>query len=137
MVPVKRSQIPDNCAEAVVIDNINAVEDEDIRNEIAALFNRKKIWLILAGRSKMPSWLLDSIIKRNMIIITEDDLALTTEGIDRYMRSEGIILTEEELRFQRQSSEGNLIAIKYTQGYQRQRLPYVRNVDAVFDADGL
>lgn len=62
----------------------------------------------------MPSWLFDSIIKRNMILITEDDLALTAEGIDRYMRSEGIILTEEELQFQRQESEGNLIAIKYT-----------------------
>ena len=79
-MPVKRSQIPDNCAEAVVIDNINAVEDEDIRNEIAALFNRKKIWLILAGRSKMPSRLFDSIIKRNMIIITEDALAPYRRG---------------------------------------------------------
>lgn len=62
----------------------------------------------------MPSRLFDSIIKRNMMLITEDDLALTAEGIDRFMRSERIILTEEELQFQRQTSEGNLIAIKYT-----------------------
>lgn len=93
------SLIPDDCGDIVVIDNINAIEDEETRKAIAALADRKKLWLILAGRSSMPSWLLDSFIKCSMMLITEDDLALTTEGIDRYMRSEGIILSEEELCF--------------------------------------
>ena len=83
----------------MVIDNVNAIDDEEIRNSIVSLFSRKQIWLIITGRSKMPSWLFDSFVKRNMMLITEEDLALTVEGIDRYMRSEGLILTEEELQY--------------------------------------
>lgn len=110
------SLIPEDDEEIVVIDNVNAVEDEEIRNAIVALFGRKKLWLIIAGRSSMPSWLFESFIKRNTMLIAESDLALTVEGIDRYMRSEGIILTEDELQYQYQYQccEGNLIGVKYT-----------------------
>lgn len=99
---------------AVVIDNVNAVESADIRNDIKALCGRKDLWVIIMGRSRMPSWLYDTIITRNMLLITQDDLALSEEGIDKYMRSEGIILTAEELRFQRRCSEGNLYGVKFT-----------------------
>ncbi len=108
------SLIPEDCTDTVVIDNVNAAEDEEIRSAILSLFGRKKLWLIIAGRSRMPSWLFDSFIKRNMMLISEKDLALTVEGIDRYMRSDGIILTEEELDFLHKSCGGNLLGIKYT-----------------------
>ena len=108
------SLIPEDCAETVVIDNVNAIEDEELRSEIVSLFGRKKLWLIIAGRSKMPSWLFDTFIKGDMILISEEDLALTVEGIDRYMRSEGIILSEDELCYLRKCCEGNLIGVKYT-----------------------
>ena len=108
------SVIPDDFAETVVIDNVNAIEDEELRSAIVSLFGRKKFWLVIAGRSVMPSWLFDSFIKRNMMLITEEDLALTAEGIDRYMRSEGIILSEEEIRYQHKCCEGNLFGVKYT-----------------------
>lgn len=99
---------------AVVIDNVHAVESADIRSGIKALCGRKDLWVIIIGRSRMPSWLFDTFITRNMLLITEEDLALSEEDIDKYMRAEGIILTEEELRFQKQCSEGNLYGIKYT-----------------------
>lgn len=108
------SLIPEDWTDTVVIDNVNAVDDEEVRNAIVSLFGRKQIWLIFAGRSKMPSWLFDSFIKRNVMLITEEDIALTVEGIDRYMRSEGIILTEEELRYRHKCCEGNMIGVKYT-----------------------
>ncbi|MDY3792951.1 MAG: hypothetical protein SOZ56_10835 [Oscillospiraceae bacterium] len=110
------SRIPEKFSRtaAVVIDNINAVESAEIRSEIKALCGRKDIWVIIAGRSRMPGWLFDTFITKNMLLITEDDLALSEEGIDKYMRSEGIILTADELRFQRQCSEGNLYGVKFT-----------------------
>ena len=110
------SRIPEKFSRtaAVVIDNINAVESTEIRSEIKALCGRKDIWVIIAGRSRMPGWLFDTFITKNMLLITEDDLALSEEGIDKYMRSEGIILTADELRFQRQCSEGNLYGVKFT-----------------------
>lgn len=49
----------------------------------------------------MPSWLYDTVITCHMIIIPEENLALNEEGIDKYMRSEGIILSTEEQHFQR------------------------------------
>ena len=108
------SLIPDGYTGTVVIDNVNAIDDEEIRNSIVSLFSRKQSWFIIAGRSKMPSWLFDSFVKRNMMLITEEDLALTVEGIDRYMRSEGLILTEEELQYLKECCEGNLFGVKYT-----------------------
>lgn len=62
----------------------------------------------------MPSWLYDTVITCHMLIIPEDNLALNEEGIDKYMRSEGIILSEEELHFQRKCCEGNPFGVKYT-----------------------
>ena len=61
----------------------------------------------------MPSWLYNTVITCHMLIIPEENLALNEEGIDKYMRSEGIILSEEELRFQRKCCEGNPFGVKY------------------------
>ena len=109
------SVIPDECGRAVtvVIDNVNAIDSDELRSEIKELCRRKKLWVIILGRSMMPSWLYDTVITCRMLIIPEEDLALTEEGIDKYMRSEGIILSEEELRFQRETCEGNAFGIKY------------------------
>ena len=81
------SRIPEKFSRtaAVVIDNINAVESAEIRCEIKALCGRKDIWVIIVGRSRMPGWLFDTFITKNMLLITEDDLALSEEGIDKYM----------------------------------------------------
>ena len=108
------SVIPEEYTGTVIIEDVDVIEDEELRNEIAELCKRKKLWLIITGRSKMPSWLFDSYIKQNMMLITEKDLVPTIEGVDKYMRSEGITLTEEELRYLLRASEGNFIAIKYT-----------------------
>ena len=108
------SAIPEGCTDPVIIDSINAVEDEELRKEITALFGRKKLWLVLAGRSRMPSWLLECFIKQNMLLITEEDLALSAEGIDRYMRSEDIILSENELLYLQKCCEGDPIGVIYT-----------------------
>lgn len=107
------SPITEDCEEIVVIDNINAIEDEELRSAIASLFGRKKLRLILAGRSRMPSWLFDSFMKHNVMVITEDELALSADEIDRYMRSEGLVLTEDDIGLLHKWTEGNLIGIKY------------------------
>lgn len=110
------SQIPEKCIHTatVVIDNVNAIESSELRNSILSLCSRKDLWMIIVGRSKMPSWLFNTFITKDMALITEDDIALSEEGIDRYMRSEGIILTEKELQFQKKCNEGSFYGIKYT-----------------------
>lgn len=109
------SVIPDECGQAVtvVIDNVNAIDSDELRSEIKELCRKKKLWVIILGRSMMPSWLYDTVVTCHMLIIPEEDLALNEEGIDKYMRSEGIILSKEDLRFHSKTSEGNVFAIKY------------------------
>lgn len=97
----------------VVIDNVNSIENNDIRNAIKELCGRKKFWVIILGRSKMPSWLFDTFVIRNMTLIAEADLALSEDDIDKYMRSEDIILTRDELKYIRGKCEGNLFGVKY------------------------
>lgn len=110
------SVIPDDCGRTVtvVIDNVNAIDSDELRSEIKELCREKKLWVIILGRSMMPSWLYDTVVTCHMLIIPEEDLALNEEGIDKYMRSEGIILSEEELHFQRKCCEGNPFGVKYT-----------------------
>lgn len=98
----------------VVIDNVNTIDSSELRNEIKRLCCQDKLWVILIGRSKMPSRLYDTVITRNILLISEEDLALSEEGIDKYMRAEGIILSRDELHFLSRCSEGNLFGVKYT-----------------------
>lgn len=62
----------------------------------------------------MPHWMFESFIKRSTMLITEEDIALTAEGIDCYMCSEGIILTADVLQFQHKCCEENMYGMKYT-----------------------
>ena len=55
------SVIPEEYTGTVIIEDVDVIEDEELRNEIAELCKIKKLWLIIAGRSKMPSWLFDAI----------------------------------------------------------------------------
>lgn len=109
------SVIPEDCSVPVVIDNVNAVQNSELRSEIVSLFSRLHCWIIISGRSRMPSWLFDTFIRRSMMLITEEDIALTREDIDKYMRSAGLILSDRELDFLYRCSHGNLIGVKYTE----------------------
>lgn len=108
------SHIPESGECTVAIDNINSIESAELRSRIISLLGRRDLWVILSGRSKMPSWLFESYIRRSMMVITEEDIALDQTGIDRYMRSEGLILSEEELQYQCRCTHGNLIGVKFT-----------------------
>lgn len=108
------SVIPDDYSGTVVIDNVNSIESIELRSDIAALTGRQGIWLIIAGRSRMPSWLFDSFIRRNMMLISEEDIALSPEGIDKFMRSEGIILSADEIQYEYKTSHGNMMGLIYT-----------------------
>ena len=108
------SVIPDDYSGTVVIDNVNSIESNELRNDIAALTGRQGIWLIIAGRSRMPSWLFDSFIRRNMMLISEEDIALSPEGINKFMRSEGIILSADEIQYEYKTSHGNMMGLIYT-----------------------
>lgn len=98
----------------VVVDNVNAIESADKQRQILELCRAQNLWVIVIGRSKTPSWLYDTMVTRNMLLITEEDLLLSEESIDGYLRSQDILLSPEELRYLRKKSEGNPFALVYT-----------------------
>lgn len=91
------------------------MQEAEVRNQIVALISRLHCWVIIAGRSRMPSWLFDTFVRRNMMLISEEDIALTADDIDKYLRSGGVILNENDLDYLYKFSHGNLIGLKYTE----------------------
>lgn len=65
----------------VVIDDLQWAERDDVRQAILALLRRTDIWVVMAGRSPMPEWLMPAFHERLLEVITEEDLALTAENI--------------------------------------------------------
>lgn len=98
----------------VVIDNINAIESGELRQRILELCRDRNLWTIVIGRSRTPSWLYNTLITSNMLLITEEDLTLSVESIDGYLRSQDILLSAEELLYLKQKSEGNPFSLVYT-----------------------
>lgn len=98
----------------VVIDNINAIENEMIRNEITELCSQSRFWVIISGRSRMPGWLFDTFVNQHMALITEEDLMFSEDDIDRYMKNLGITLDSDEITFLKTAGRGNIFAISYT-----------------------
>lgn len=97
----------------VVIDNVNTIESPDKQRQIRELCRSQNLWVIVIGRSRTPSWLYDTMITHNMLLITEEDLTLSEESIDGYLRSQDILLSPEELHYLRQKSEGNPFGLMY------------------------
>lgn len=97
----------------VIIDDVNSIDNDIICDDIRKLCTKNQSWVIVIGRSKMPSWFYNTFITQNMALITEEDLALSEEEIDKYMRAEGIVLSSKQLQFLRQCNEGNAFAVKY------------------------
>ena len=84
----------------VVIDDLHLLRTDELREtlmkKIEALTKRSDIWLILSGRSRIPSWLLSAFYRHLFTIIEESDFVLSESEIIQYMSLWGLTLTEEE-----------------------------------------
>jgi len=69
----------------VVIDDLHLLRHEEERNNILELVRQPDIWLILIGRSSMPTWLISSYVKEGFINITEEDLSLQEEEMMEFL----------------------------------------------------
>ena len=100
--------------ETIVIDDIQAAYGERMRQKICELMLKEDIWLILIGRCPVPSWMLTSYVKTNMMIICEDDVRLRKAEIREMGHQYGFELSEEDLTYSEKHSEGNVFAILQT-----------------------
>lgn len=64
----------------MVIDDLARVLDPAVRREIVSMLDQPGLWLVLAGRCPLPSWLTGPYVNGRLSVIPEEDLRLFREG---------------------------------------------------------
>lgn len=100
-------------AQVVVIDDLHLLRDQERRQEVLALTRRRDVWLILIGRSAIPSWLLPAYVSEGFIVVTEADLALREKEVAGYLDSCQVSYTQEQLQRLARNTEGNAYALRH------------------------
>lgn len=98
----------------MVVDDMHLLKNAEGRKAVLSLAGRSDIWLILICRSPIPAWLMPLYIKGGFLVITEDDLRLGEKEISAYMASQRLDITEEELAFVAERSQGNAYTVRHT-----------------------
>lgn len=84
----------------VVIDDLHQLRTDELRDslikQIELLTRRGDIWVVLSGRSRMPSWLLSSYYRKVFTVIDEEDFLLSEEEMMLYLNWWGITPTQED-----------------------------------------
>lgn len=84
----------------VVIDDLQLLRmdtlREDLIKQIEALIQRDDVWLVLCGRSRMPSWLTPLYYRKVFTVIEEEDFLLSETEMEQYLKLWGLTPTEED-----------------------------------------
>ena len=76
----------------MVIDDLARVLDPAVRREIVSMLDQPGLWLVLAGRCPLPSWLTGPYVNGRLSVIPEEDLRLSEEEIAKLYLSWGVQL---------------------------------------------
>lgn len=84
----------------VVIDDLQQLRMDELREtlikKIEMIARRQDVWLILSGRSRMPSWLLSVYYRKVFTVIEEEDFVLSDAEMLNYLNLWGLTLAEED-----------------------------------------
>lgn len=97
----------------VVVDDLQRLRSEELRQEIIALEEREDIWLILISRSPIPAWLMPQHVKSVFVVISEKDLRMGRNEIAAYLETRGIAYTEEDMQLLSVTAEGNTYVLHH------------------------
>lgn len=76
----------------MVIDDLARVLDPAVRREIVSMLDQPGLWLVLAGRCPLPSWLTGPYVNGRLSVIPEEDLRLSEKEIAQLYLSRGVQL---------------------------------------------
>lgn len=76
----------------MVIDDLARVLDPAVRREIVSMLDQPGLWLVLAGRCPLPSWLTGPYVNSRLSVIPEEDLRLSEKEIAQLYLSWGVQL---------------------------------------------
>lgn len=107
---------------AVVVDNIQFAEPEEIRNGILALTAKTDIWLLIAGRCPCPPWLAGAAMKHvPFLLIEEEELRLSEKEMQEYLEASQVELGGDMVRTLCQQVNGHPLALKIAVQMMKQR----------------
>lgn len=81
----------------MVIDDLARVLDPAVRREIVSMLDQPGLWLVLAGRCPLPSWLTGPYVNGRLSVIPEEDLRLSEKEIAQLYLSWGVQLPRDLL----------------------------------------
>lgn len=97
----------------IVIDNIQFVIQDEVKDIIKELLDKKDTWVIMAGRCKPPAWLLYYTINQwAFMIISQEELTLSIDETGKYLDMYGINAGEDDLHSIYNDSQGHAMLLK-------------------------
>lgn len=96
----------------VVIDDVQFLQLDMLREQVKELVERNDIWLILIGRSPVPSWLMPAYLKHVFVLVEEQDLHFSKEMLVDYLDSWEIRTDEEMVDKILLQTHGNAMSIR-------------------------
>jgi len=106
-----KKDITSDYKDIIVIDNLHLISEDEQKQQILALSKKDNIWLILISRSPIPSWLMPAYINSGFIIISEDDLIISSKKISKYLKQYDIKLSENDIDDLFIDIPGNMLAV--------------------------
>lgn len=96
----------------LIIDDLHLAEQEEVRKAVDALAARKDVWLILSGRGRMPSWLMPAYVEHTFMVIDEEDLTLSKEEVEEFLRGWNLLLAEQDAELLYQETKGSPLTVR-------------------------
>ena len=98
----------------LVIDDLQWAEAEDLQQTILALLRRTDLWVVLICRVPSPEWLMPAFRERILTIISEKDLALSSESAKELLLQYHVALPHEDFDRLFSSVDGSPVGIRIT-----------------------
>ncbi|MDD4369619.1 MAG: LuxR C-terminal-related transcriptional regulator [Anaerostipes sp.] len=115
-IPVDIPVLQNRKTNIIVIDDLHTVfdevEQEHLAHMISELSVNPSVWLILAGRGKVPVWLMTIYIRDIFTVITEEDLALNQKEVREYFSLWGLEFDEDMLMTIIESANGSPLVLR-------------------------
>ena len=100
----------------VVFDDLQFVTDIEKQNMILRIADRNDVQPIFISRAPILGWLMPKYTRQNTTFISERDLSLTNEQIQRYLSDKGIHATMDQIEQHNEIVQGNAYAVKLIAG---------------------
>lgn len=97
---------------ALIIDDLHLADQKEVREALEELAGRRDVWLVLSGRGNVPAWLMAAYVEHTFMVIDEEDLSLSKEEAEEFLREWDLLLAQQDVELLYQVTKGNPLAVR-------------------------